>query len=91
MVAGPSDRRQASENTPRFRAGRPRAADTLRLSPSTEVAAAVSWLRGPFRLGLSAHNLFGEEYSWNGDIACGQSADIGRPGQVMLSVSFFVR
>ena len=47
----------------------------FRLDPYTLFDAAVSWRSGPVRLTLSAHNLFNEEYFWNGDISNGESAD----------------
>ena len=57
------------------------------LIPSYTVAdAAISWLRGPFRATLSAHNLFNAEYYWNAD---GETADPARPRQVL--VTFAVR
>lgn len=65
--------------------------NTYELSSYTLVDAAVSWCRGPLCLRLSAHDLFNEEYSWNGDVSRGQSADIGRPRQVMPTVSFIGR
>ena len=59
------------------------------LLPRYSVAdAAVTWRRGPMRITVSAHNLFNEEYYWNGD---GETADPGRPRQVLASVSFLFR
>lgn len=52
------------------------------------VDAAVSWQRAWLRITLSAHNLFDEEYYWNGD---GETADPGRPRQVLVSTSFVFR
>ena len=65
--------------------------NTFKLDPYTLVDAAVSWRRGPFRLTLSAHNLFDEEYFWNGDISSGESADPGRPRQVLITTSLLFR
>ncbi len=62
--------------------------NTFELDPYTLVDAAVTWRRGPLRITLSAHNLFNTEYFWNGDISGGQSADIGRPRQVLVTTSF---
>lgn len=56
--------------------------NTFALDPYTVVDAAVSWLRGPLRLTLSAHNLLNEDYYWNGD---GETADPGRPRQVLIT------
>ena len=50
--------------------------NTFKLDPYTVVDAAVSWRRGPLRFTLSAHNLFNEEYYFNGS---DESADPGRP------------
>jgi iron complex outermembrane receptor protein len=61
--------------------------DNTFLIPSYTVAdAAISWLRGPFRATLSAHNLFNAAYYWNAD---GETADPARPRQVL--VTFAVR
>ena len=65
--------------------------NTFELDPYTLVDAAVSWRNGPVRLTLSAHNLFDEEYYWNGDISRGESADPGRPRQVLLTTAFSFR
>ena len=65
--------------------------NTFTLDPYTLVDAAVSWRRGPVRLTLSAHNLFNEAYFWNGDISRGESADPGRPRQVLLTTSLLFR
>jgi iron complex outermembrane receptor protein len=62
--------------------------NTFQLDPYTLVDAAVSWTRDPVRLTLSAHNLFDEEYFQNGDTSLGESADPGRPRQVLLGASF---
>ena len=65
--------------------------NTFELNAYTIVDASVTWRRGPFRITLSAQNLFNQEYFWNGDISAGQSADIGRPRQVLISTSFVFR
>ncbi len=62
--------------------------NAFELDPYTLVDAAVTWRRGPVRLTLAAHNLFDAEYFWNGDISSGESADIGRPRQVLVTTSF---
>ena len=62
--------------------------NTFELDPYTLVDAAVTWRRGPVRLTLAAHNLFDAEYFWNGDMSSGESADIGRPRQVLVTTSF---
>ena len=58
--------------------------NTFKLDSYTLVDAAVSWRRGPLRFTLSAHNLFNEEYYFNGS---DESADPGRPRQVLLTTS----
>jgi outer membrane receptor protein involved in Fe transport len=40
------------------------------------------------RVTLSARNLFDEQYYWNGD---GETADPGRPRQILLSTSLLFR
>jgi iron complex outermembrane receptor protein len=50
----------------------------------TLVDAAASWQRERVRITLSAHNLFNRQYYWNSD---GETADPGRPRQVILSTS----
>ena len=62
--------------------------NTFKLDPYTLVDAAVSWRRGPFRITLSAHNLFSEEYYFNGS---NESADPVRPRQVLLTTSVLFR
>jgi outer membrane receptor protein involved in Fe transport len=62
--------------------------NTFLLDPYSVVDAAVTWRRGPLRVTLSAHNLFDEEYYWNGD---GEVADPGRPRQVLVTTSFLFR
>ncbi len=59
--------------------------NTFELDPYALVDAAVSWRRGPVRLTLSGHNLFDEEYYWNSD---GDTADPGRPRQVLFTTAF---
>ena len=65
--------------------------NTFEFDSYTLIDAAVSWRRDPLRLTLSAHNLFNEEYFWNGDRALGESADPGRPRQVLLTTSVLFR
>ena len=62
--------------------------NTFQLDPYTLVDAAVTWRRGPLRVTLSGHNLFNTEYFWNGDISSGESADIGRPRQILITTAF---
>ena len=50
----------------------------------TLVDAAASWQRERVRITLSAHNLFNTQYYWNSD---GETADPGRPRQVVLITS----
>jgi iron complex outermembrane receptor protein len=57
--------------------------------PSYNVAdAAVSWKNGPFRVTLSAHNLFNAAYYWNAD---GETADPARPRQVLVTVALAIK
>ena len=46
--------------------------------------AAVTGGAVPLRFTLSAHNLFNQEYYWNAD---GETADPGRPRQVLFTTS----
>jgi outer membrane receptor protein involved in Fe transport len=62
--------------------------NSFRLDGYTLVDVAATWRRGPLRITLSAHNLFDEEYYWNGD---GESADPGAPRTVLLSTSIRFR
>lgn len=62
--------------------------NTFALDPYALVDAAVSWRRGRLRVTLSAHNLFDESYYWNGD---GETADPGRPRQVLVTTGFVFR
>ena len=62
--------------------------NTFTIDPYTLVDAAVTWRHGPIRATLSAHNLFNEEYYWNAD---GETADPGRPRQVLFTVSVLVK
>ena len=62
--------------------------NTFELDPYTVVDAAVSWLRGPARLTLSAHNLFDADYYWLSD---GDTADPARPRQVLFTTAFRFR
>jgi outer membrane receptor protein involved in Fe transport len=61
--------------------------NTFEIDPYTLVDAAVTWRRGPLRVTLSGRNLFNQEYYWNAD---GETADPGRPRQILatMSVSF---
>ncbi len=52
------------------------------------VDAAISWTRGPLRLTLSGHNLLNESYYGNSD---GDTADPGRPRQVLLTTSLLFK
>ncbi len=62
--------------------------NTFKFDSYTLMDTAVSWRRGPMRLTLSAHNIFNANYFWNGDIASGESADPGRPRQVLVTTSW---
>jgi iron complex outermembrane receptor protein len=59
--------------------------NTFKLNPYTVVDAAVSWVRGPVRLTLSAHNLFDTDYYWLSD---GDTADPARPRQILFTTAF---
>jgi outer membrane receptor protein involved in Fe transport len=63
-------------------------ANTFELDRYALVDAAVTWQREAVRLTLSGHNILNEEYYWNGD---GETADPGRPRQVLLSMSLRLR
>ncbi len=43
------------------------------------------------RFTLSAHNLLDTDYYWNRDASLGESADPGRPRQVLLTTSLLFR
>ena len=58
--------------------------NTFALDAYTTVDGAISWHHGDFRLTLSAHNLLDADSYWNGD---GETADPGRPRQVLLTTS----
>jgi len=60
--------------------------NTFRIDPYTPVDAAVTWRRGPLR--ATARNLFNEEYYWNAD---GETADPGRPRQILFTVSVGIK
>jgi iron complex outermembrane receptor protein len=62
--------------------------NTFPLAGFNLVDAGVSWRRDRLRITLSAHNLFDEDYYWNGD---GETADPGRPRQVLVTTSFVLR
>ena len=65
--------------------------NTFLLDPYTLIDASVSWHRGRLRLTLSGHNLFNEEYYSSGAVESGESADPGRPRQVLLTTSIRFR
>jgi len=58
--------------------------NTFTIDPYTLVDAAATWRRGALRVTLAGHNLFNKEYYWNAD---GETADPGRPRQVILTTS----
>lgn len=58
--------------------------NTFVLDAYTIVDGAISWRRGTLRITLSAHNLLDADYYWNGD---GETADPGRPRQILLTTS----
>ena len=65
--------------------------NTFRFDPYTLVDVSVSWRRGPLRFTLSGHNLFDQKYFWNGDISNGESADPGRPRQILFTTSLLFK
>lgn len=58
--------------------------NTFTIDAYTLVDASVSWRRGPLRLTLSGNNLLNQEYYWNAD---GETADPGRPRQILFTTS----
>jgi iron complex outermembrane receptor protein len=62
--------------------------NTFQIDPYTLVDAAVTWRRGLLRITLSAHNLFNTTYYWNAD---GETADPGRPRQVLITTSVRIK
>jgi iron complex outermembrane recepter protein len=62
--------------------------NTFKIDPYTLVDAAVTWRHGPLRATLAARNLFNEEYYWNAD---GETADPGRPRQILFTLSVGIR
>jgi iron complex outermembrane receptor protein len=60
------------------------------LNAYTLVDASVSWQVRAFRITLSAHNLFNEEYYWNGGSEA-ETADPGRPRQVLVTTALRFR
>ena len=62
--------------------------NTFLIDPYTLVDAAVTWRSGPLRVTVSGHNLFNKEYYWNAD---GETADPGRPRQVLVTMSVRVK
>ena len=60
-------------------------------APYTLVGAAVSWQAGPARFTVSGTNLFDEEYYWGGSTSSAQTADPGRPRQILVTTSFTFR
>jgi iron complex outermembrane receptor protein len=62
--------------------------NTFFIDAYTLVDAAATWRRGPFRLTLSARNLFDAEYYFDGN---SESADPGPPRQVLLSTTIRIR
>ena len=65
--------------------------NTFRFDPYTLVGAAVSWKTGPARVTVSETNLFNEEYYWGGSTSMAETADPGRPRQILLTTSFSFR
>jgi outer membrane receptor for ferric coprogen and ferric-rhodotorulic acid len=62
--------------------------NTFKIDPYTLVDAALTWRHGPLRATLAARNLFNEEYYWNAD---GETADPGRPRQILFTISVGIR
>jgi len=65
--------------------------NSVTLDAYTLVDAAATWRHGPLRITVSAHNLFNSEYYWNGDTSIGESADPGRPRQVLVTTSVILK
>ena len=61
--------------------------NTFVIDPYTLVDAALTWRHGPLRITISGHNLFDEAYCWGGDTSLAESADPGRPRQILTTVS----
>jgi iron complex outermembrane receptor protein len=64
--------------------------NTFELDKYTLVDASVSWQVRALRITLSAHNLFDEEYYWNGG-SDAESADPARPRQVLVTTALRFR
>ena len=62
--------------------------NAFRFDPYTLVGAAVSWQAGPARVTVSGTNLFNEEYYWGGSTSFAETADPGRPRQILVTTSF---
>ena len=62
--------------------------NTFTIDPYTLVDAAITWQRGPLRITLSGHNLLNQNYYWNAD---GETADPGRPRQILVTTSIRFR
>jgi outer membrane receptor protein involved in Fe transport len=58
--------------------------NTFTIAPYTLTDAAVTWRHSFLRFTVSAHNLFDRQYYWNAD---GETADPGRPRQVLFTTS----
>ena len=65
--------------------------NTVTLDAYSLVDAAATWRHGPLRITVSAHNLFNADYYWSGDTSIGESADPGRPRQVLVTTSIVVK
>ncbi len=61
--------------------------NTFELPAYSLLDAAATWRRGPLRFTLSGHNLTNEEYYWTG----GETADPGRPRQILFTTSVTFR
>jgi iron complex outermembrane receptor protein len=66
-------------------------ANSFRFDPYTLVDAAATWRRGRMRFTLSGHNLFDQDYFWGGDTSLAESADPGRPRQILFTAGFVFR
>ena len=60
--------------------------NTFELDAYSLVDASVSWQVRALRITLSAHNLFDNEYYWNGG-SDAESADPARPRQVLVTTA----
>lgn len=60
--------------------------NTVSFDAYSLVDTAVTYRVRVLRISLSARNLFNSDYFWGGDTSLAESADPGRPRQVLLSI-----